>query len=79
MRELSLVEAQNVSGGFRIKLHFNIVQAVFTVIGAGILGGPVGAGVALAGVIGAQGTGNLVDMYKEAEPAPAGEPVGSPQ
>ena len=62
MRELSLLELHDISGGFRIKLHFNIVQAVFTVIGAGILGGPVGAGVALAGVIGAQGTGNLVDL-----------------
>lgn len=65
MRELTILETENVAGGFRIKLHFNIVQAVFTVIGAGLLGGPVGAGMAIAAAVGTQGAGNLIDLYKE--------------
>jgi hypothetical protein len=65
MRELSLAEAETVAAGLRIKLHFNIIQAVFTVIGAGILGGPVGAGMAVAAAIGTQGAGNLVDLYNQ--------------
>ncbi len=63
MKELSMQEVEEVAGGFRIKLHFNVFQAIFTVIGGGILGGPVGAGVAVASLIGAQGAGNLHDLY----------------
>ncbi len=71
MRELSLQEIETVAGGFKIKLHFNVIQAFFTVISAGIMGGPVGAGMAVAAIVGTQGAGNLVDMYKEqgAEPS----------
>lgn len=61
MRELSMHEINQISGA-KFKLHFNVFHAVFTVIGAGILGGPVGAGVAVAAVIGAQGAGNLHEM-----------------
>lgn len=62
MRELSILESQHVIGALHIKLHFNVFQAIFSVIGAGILGGPIGAGVAVAAAIGAQGTGDLYDM-----------------
>lgn len=61
MRELSMHEMNEVNGG-RFKLHFNVFQAVFTVVSAGILGGPVGAGIALGAVIGTQGLGNLHEM-----------------
>ena len=62
MRALSLQEIEKVSGALHIKFHVNVFQAIFTVIGAGILGGPVGAGVAIAAAIGAQGVGNLHEM-----------------
>jgi hypothetical protein len=61
MKELSREDVLLVSGAF--KLHFNIFEAVFTVIGSTILGGPVGGGVAVAALIAAQGAGNLHDMY----------------
>ncbi|MBI2792519.1 MAG: hypothetical protein HYX61_11220 [Gammaproteobacteria bacterium] len=63
MRELSSQEIENVAGAMHLKLHVNVFQAIFTVIGAGILGGPVGAGVAVAAAIGAQSLGNLHEMY----------------
>jgi len=63
MRNLRVEEMESVAGGFH--LHFNVFQAVFTVIGAGIIGGPVGAGIAVAAAIGAQGLGNLHDMAIE--------------
>jgi hypothetical protein len=65
MRELSLQEIENVVGATYLKFHVNIFQAIFTVIGAGILGGPVGAGVAVAAAIGAQSLGNLYEMYAD--------------
>ena len=61
MREISKEEIEIVSGG-RFRIHFNVFQAVFTVIGAGLLGGPVGAGMAIAAAIGTQGLGNLHEM-----------------
>lgn len=60
MKTLSIQEIETVAGG--IHLHVNVFQAIFTVIGASILGGPVGAGIAVAGIIGAQGSGNLYDL-----------------
>ncbi len=65
MQELTQLETENVAGGFRIRLHFNVIQAVFTVIGAGLLGGPVGAGMAVAAAIGTQGAGNLIDLFNQ--------------
>ncbi|MBS0285975.1 MAG: hypothetical protein JSR17_01675 [Proteobacteria bacterium] len=65
MKVLTLQETECVAGGFKLKLHFNVIQAVFTVIGAGLLGGPVGAGMAVAAAIGTQGAGNLIDLYNQ--------------
>lgn len=63
MREISLQEMENVVGATYVNFHVNVFQAIFTVIGAGILGGTVGAGVAVAAAIGAQSLGNLHEMY----------------
>ncbi|MGD9592374.1 MAG: hypothetical protein AB7V32_07635 [Candidatus Berkiella sp.] len=65
MQELTQLETESVVGGFKIKLHFNVIQAVFTVIGAGLLGGPAGAGMAVAAAIGTQGAGNLIDLFNQ--------------
>lgn len=69
MKVLSNKEIELVSGA--IHIHVNVFQALFTVIGAGILGGPAGAGIAVAAIIGAQGTGNLHELIVNE----LGEPV----
>jgi len=61
MRELTIEEIQDVSGCF--KFHFNVILTVFTAIGAGIIGGPVAAGIVVSAAVATQGTKNLVDMY----------------
>ena len=63
MIQLTMSEVNQVNGGF--KFHVNIFQAVMTVVGAGILGGPVGLGVAIGAAIGAQGLGQLHEMYTD--------------
>ncbi len=64
MRELNLNEVEEISGG-KFKFHFNIFQAVFTLVAATCAGGPVGFGYAAFVLIGAQGAGNLYDMAVE--------------
>ncbi len=61
MREVSINELQKVSGGF----HMNIGTA-FAAIAIGVVtGGPVGMGIAVAGVVAAQGVNNLDEMYQK--------------
>ena len=45
--------------------HFKILETVVAAIGAGIIGGPVGIGMVIAGAIVIQGTGGLQEMYDE--------------
>lgn len=61
MNELTLNQLEEVSGGF----HINLGTAVFAAVAGFVTGGPVGAGIALCGVVGAQGINNLEDMYHE--------------
>jgi hypothetical protein len=64
MKELTISERMEVSGGkFRFKWHINPFQVVFTAVGGFLLGGPVGAGIAVGAAIAAQGSGNLHQMY----------------
>jgi hypothetical protein len=64
MNELTLTEVLEVSGG-KFKLHFNIFELIFATIGAGLLGGPAGAGMVIAAAIASQGANQLNDMYKD--------------
>lgn len=60
MRQLTHTEIQEVSAGF--KFHFNVIQAVFTVIGVSLIN-PIAGGVMIGGLIATQGVGNLTDMW----------------
>lgn len=60
MRVLNQTEVDQVAAGF--KFHFNLIPAVFAVIGVSILN-PVAGGIMIGGLIATQGTGQLVDMY----------------
>lgn len=62
MRELTKEDVIFINGG--IKLHFNFIQAVFTVLGVSLIN-PVAGGVMICGLIATQGVGNLNDMYHE--------------
>lgn len=61
MRELSLLEIDDISAG-KFKFHFNVFQAVFTVVVSTLAGGPIGFGYAVGTLIAAQGVGQLHDM-----------------
>lgn len=63
MKDLTPDEVMEVSGGF--KFHFNVIQVVFTTIAATVIGGPVAGAAIIAAAIATQGTGNLVDMYRD--------------
>lgn len=59
MQDLSNQDLQHIAGG----LHLG--GAIMGLASGLIFGGPVGLGVAAAGLIGAQGIDNLVDLYKK--------------
>jgi ABC-type phosphate transport system permease subunit len=52
-----------MAGGF--KLHFPLIETIFTAIGAAIIGGPVGIGIVIGTAIATQDVGNLKDMYHD--------------
>ncbi len=59
MREVSIGELKQVSGGYQMN-----VGTAFAALAIGaISGGPVGLGIAAAGVVAAQGVNNLNEMY----------------
>ena len=60
MRTLNPTEIESLSGSF--KFHFNIIQAVFTVIGVSLVN-PIGGAIMIGGLIATQGVGNLEQMW----------------
>lgn len=59
MKELSIDEANEISGGFKI----NIGQAIAGCVFGFVTGGPVGLGYAVSVLLMAQGINNLDEMY----------------
>lgn len=58
MKIVLVEEQQQISGGIHIG---GVIMSLATGL---IMGGPVGLGVAAAGIVGAQGIDNLVNLYK---------------
>lgn len=63
MKELSKEDFFKISAGKKFKFHINVFTAVFSSVGAFLLGGPVAAGMVIGAHIAAQGAGNLHEMY----------------
>jgi len=61
MRELSLTEMEEISGG-RFKFHFNVFQGVSTIALGLVTAGPAGVGMAICALVVAQGLGQTHDM-----------------
>lgn len=62
MIELTACQIEEVSGGRKFRFHFNIFQAVMAVCTGVFMGGPVGLGIAVCGLVGTQGLGQLHDL-----------------
>lgn len=62
MIELNEKEIAQVNGA-KFRFHFNPFHAVFSVVAATLMGGPVGFGMAVGALVAAQGSGQLYHMY----------------
>jgi hypothetical protein len=64
MKELSTNEINEISGA-KFKWHINPIHVVCSAIGGFIAGGPFGAGIMIGAALMAQGSGQLVEMYRD--------------